>query len=84
MLMLLITRNRIFLVDLLNFSFWSEIDIDDTGVPHPDRYRVTFHGVGYTGYWSMVAAINRGTYLMLLRIHLVSTEYRLKRACTNT
>ncbi|KAG0069167.1 hypothetical protein BGZ89_003409 [Linnemannia elongata] len=53
------TVDWIFLVDLLNFSFWSEIDIDDTGVPHPDRYRVTFHGVGYTGYWSMVAAINR-------------------------
>ncbi|KAG0309587.1 hypothetical protein BGZ99_000827 [Dissophora globulifera] len=53
------TVDWIFLVDLLNFSFWSEIDIDDTGVPHPDRYRVTFHGKGYTGYWSMVAAINR-------------------------
>ncbi|KAF9173214.1 hypothetical protein BGX21_004457 [Mortierella sp. AD011] len=53
------TVDWIFLVDLLNFSFWSEIDIDDTGVPHPDRYRVTFHDVGYTGYWSMVAAINR-------------------------
>ncbi|KAF9116151.1 hypothetical protein BGX27_004491 [Mortierella sp. AM989] len=53
------TVDWIFLVDLLNFSFWSEIDIDDTGVPHPDRYRVIFQGVGYTGYWSMVAAINR-------------------------
>ncbi|KAF9096731.1 hypothetical protein BGX23_010540 [Mortierella sp. AD031] len=53
------TVDWIFMVDLLNFSFWSEIDIDDTGVPHPDRYRVTFNGVGYTGYWSMVAAINR-------------------------
>ncbi|KAF9208308.1 hypothetical protein BGZ49_009270 [Haplosporangium sp. Z 27] len=53
------TVDWIFLVDLLNFSFWSEIDIDDTGVAHPDRYRVTFHGMGYTGYWSMVAAINR-------------------------
>ncbi|CAO3564222.1 unnamed protein product [Mortierella alpina] len=53
------TVDWIFLVDLLNFSFWSEIDIDDTGVPHPDRYRVSFKGVGYTGYWSMVAAINR-------------------------
>ncbi|KAF9184837.1 hypothetical protein BGZ51_003102 [Haplosporangium sp. Z 767] len=58
-LTLAINPSRIFLVDLLNFSFWSEIDIDDTGVPHPDRYRVTFDGVGYTGYWSMVAAINR-------------------------
>ncbi|KAG0202863.1 hypothetical protein BGX28_004739 [Mortierella sp. GBA30] len=53
------TVDWIFMVDLLNFSFWSWIDIDDTGIPHPDRYRVTFRGVGYTGYWSMVAAINR-------------------------
>ncbi|KAF9431676.1 hypothetical protein BGZ76_011843 [Entomortierella beljakovae] len=53
------TVDWIFMVDLLNFSFWSEIDIDDTGVPHPDRYRVIYNGVGYTGYWSMVAAINR-------------------------
>jgi hypothetical protein len=60
----LLENFRIFLVDLLNFSFWSEIDIDDTGVPHPDRYRVTLHGVGYTGYWSMVAAINRGTHAL--------------------
>ncbi|KAF9919373.1 hypothetical protein BX616_005416 [Lobosporangium transversale] len=56
------TVDWIFLVDLLNFSFWSEIDIDDTGVPHPDRYRVTFDGIGYTGYWSMVAAINRALH----------------------
>ncbi|KAG0031099.1 hypothetical protein BGZ81_001766 [Podila clonocystis] len=53
------TVDWIFLVDLWNFSFWSEVDIDDTGVPHPDRYRVTLDGVGYTGYWSMVAAVNR-------------------------
>ncbi|KAG0334324.1 hypothetical protein BG000_008416 [Podila horticola] len=51
--------SRIFLVDLWNFSFWSQVDIDDTGVPHPERYRVTLDGVGYTGYWSMVAAVNR-------------------------
>ncbi|KAG0358670.1 hypothetical protein BG005_002004 [Podila minutissima] len=37
----------------------SKVDIDDTGVPHPERYRVTLDGVGYTGYWSMVAAVNR-------------------------
>ncbi|KAG0237734.1 hypothetical protein BGW42_000140 [Actinomortierella wolfii] len=53
------TVEWIFFVDLLNFSFWSDVDIQDTGVPHPDRYRVTFDGVGYTGYWSMVAAVNR-------------------------
>ncbi|KAF9580113.1 hypothetical protein BGW38_003367 [Lunasporangiospora selenospora] len=53
------TQARIFLVDLLNFSFWSDVDIADTGDPHPDRYRVTFGGASYTGYWSMVAAINR-------------------------
>ncbi|KAG0270518.1 hypothetical protein DFQ27_005596 [Actinomortierella ambigua] len=53
------TVDWIFFVDLLNFSFWSDVDIQDTGVPHPDRYRVTLDGVGYTGYWSMVAAVNR-------------------------
>ncbi|KAG0037985.1 hypothetical protein BGZ82_001386 [Podila clonocystis] len=40
-------------------EFIHNVDIDDTGVPHHDRYRVTLDGVGYTGYWSMVAAVNR-------------------------
>ncbi|RWS21717.1 UPF0553 protein C9orf64-like protein [Leptotrombidium deliense] len=39
----------IFVVDALNFSFWSE----------NTRYSVTFNGHTYTGYWSLCAAINR-------------------------
>ncbi|KNE61920.1 hypothetical protein AMAG_07189 [Allomyces macrogynus ATCC 38327] len=40
----------IFLLDLMNFSFWSDSDT---------LYTVTYRGVAYTGYWSLVAAINR-------------------------
>ncbi|KAI8974944.1 hypothetical protein BDB01DRAFT_378985 [Pilobolus umbonatus] len=53
------TIDWIFLVDLLNFSFWSDIDCIDKSVPHPDRYAVQYKGQLYTGYWSLCAAINR-------------------------
>ncbi|KAH8548955.1 hypothetical protein BGW37DRAFT_160671 [Umbelopsis sp. PMI_123] len=49
----------IFLVDLLNFSFWSDRDPDDKSVPHPERYAVEYQGVNYTGYWALCACINR-------------------------
>ncbi|KAI8577001.1 hypothetical protein K450DRAFT_274173 [Umbelopsis ramanniana AG] len=51
--------NWIFLVDLLNFSFWSERDPDDKSVPNPARYAVEYQGVKYTGYWALCACINR-------------------------
>ncbi|XP_035229912.1 queuosine salvage protein-like isoform X2 [Stegodyphus dumicola] len=48
--MLPFTVDWIFLVDTLNFSFWSE----------PGKeYRITYHGETYTGYWSLCAAVNR-------------------------
>jgi hypothetical protein len=53
---------RIFLIDLLNFSFWSDLDVSDKSTPHPDRYAVNYDGQSYTGYWSLCAAINRGWY----------------------
>ncbi|KAI8093723.1 uncharacterized protein BX664DRAFT_295627 [Halteromyces radiatus] len=53
------TVDWIFLVDLLNFSFWSDLDHADKATPHPDRYAITYQGVAYTGYWSLCAAINR-------------------------
>ncbi|KAI8328758.1 hypothetical protein BC941DRAFT_463890 [Chlamydoabsidia padenii] len=53
------TADWIFLVDLLNFSFWSDLDIADRTIAHPDRYAVEYKGVSYTGYWSLCAAINR-------------------------
>lgn len=40
---------RIFVCDLLNFSFW----IDDSS------YKVTYNGITYTGYWAFCAALNR-------------------------
>lgn len=44
------TVEWIFLVDLLNFSFWSS---------DPKPYAVHFDETTYTGYWSLCAVINR-------------------------
>eukprot|EP00158_Paraphelidium_tribonemae_P002370 Partr_v1_DN25311_c0_g1_i4_m21675 putative Chromosome 9 open reading frame 64 len=41
---------RIFLVDLLNFSFFSS---------QQPEYSVTLDGTRYTGYWTLCASINR-------------------------
>lgn len=46
-------------VDLLNFSFWSDVDEKDSGTTGSGRYSVEYNGTHYTGYWSLVAAINR-------------------------
>ncbi|KAI8381335.1 uncharacterized protein BYT42DRAFT_566163 [Radiomyces spectabilis] len=53
------TVDWIFLIDLLNFSFWSDLDVADQSTPHPDRYAVQYNDRRYTGYWSLCAAINR-------------------------
>ncbi|PJF16757.1 hypothetical protein PSACC_03459 [Paramicrosporidium saccamoebae] len=45
------TVDWIFVVDLLNFSFWSDTD--------ESTYAVELAGVEYTGYWALCAAINR-------------------------
>jgi len=42
--------NRIFFMDCLNFSFWSD---------NPRPYTVAFNGKTYTGFWSLCAALNR-------------------------
>ncbi|KAK3361051.1 hypothetical protein B0T24DRAFT_539945 [Lasiosphaeria ovina] len=42
----------IFTVDLLNFSFWSE-------KPDADRFAVSYRDKRWTGYWSLVAALQR-------------------------
>ncbi|KAK9446046.1 hypothetical protein VB005_01160 [Metarhizium brunneum] len=42
----------IFTMDLLNFSFWSEL-------PDDERFAIEYHGRRWTGYWSLVAAIQR-------------------------
>lgn len=42
----------IFTLDLLNFSFWSEL-------PDEKRFKVEYKGRTWTGYWSLVAALRR-------------------------
>lgn len=47
------TVDVIFLIDLINFSFWSENEAVK------QRFAVEFCGKTWTGYWSLVAAIQR-------------------------
>ena len=47
------TVDFIFLMDLLNFSFWSTCDRPG------DSYAVDYRGKTWTGYWTLVAAIQR-------------------------
>jgi hypothetical protein len=42
----------IFTLDLLNFSFWSELDDEE-------RFAIEYKGKRWTGYWSLVAALQR-------------------------
>lgn len=53
------TVDWIFTVDLLNFSFWSNLDDNDSGLPSSQRYSVEYKTQLYTGYWSLAAAINK-------------------------
>ena len=47
------TVDLIFLMDLLNFSFWSD-------GPDPDEaFAVEYRGRRWTGYWSLVASLQR-------------------------
>lgn len=46
------TIHFIFLMDLLNFSFWSEEDADS-------RFAISYKDRKWTGYWSLVAALQR-------------------------
>jgi len=42
----------IFTMDLLNFSFWSD-------KPEDERFAVEYRGKRWTGYWSLVASLQR-------------------------
>jgi hypothetical protein len=46
------TVNFIFTMDILNFSFWSYKGADE-------RFSVEYRGKKWTGYWSLVAALQR-------------------------
>jgi hypothetical protein len=62
------TVDFIFMMDLLNFCFWS-----DKTDPN-DRFAVLYRGKLWTGYWSLVAALQRA--LEEGRNANTSTEYR--------
>ena len=47
------TVEFVFLMDLLNFSFWSAAS------EFSERFAVEYCGKSWTGYWSLVAAIRR-------------------------
>lgn len=47
------TVDYIFTMDLLNFSFWSVEDDPEK------KFAIEYKGKRYTGYWSLVAAMNR-------------------------
>jgi len=46
------TADFVFTMDLLNFSFWSELDTEK-------RFAVEYRGKRWTGYWSLVAVLQR-------------------------
>jgi len=46
------TVDFIFTMDLLNFSFWSEL-------PEDERFAIEYKGRRWTGYWSLVAGLQR-------------------------
>ncbi|KAL4898121.1 hypothetical protein BDV59DRAFT_166248 [Aspergillus ambiguus] len=46
------TVDFIFTMDLLNFSFWSDL-------PDDKRFAIDYRGKSWTGYWSLVAALQR-------------------------
>lgn len=45
----------IFVMDLLNFSFWSEKAEGDQG----ERFQVEYRGRRWMGYWSLIASLRR-------------------------
>ncbi|VDN01238.1 unnamed protein product [Thelazia callipaeda] len=59
----------IFLVDTINFSFWSD---DKT------KFQVTFHGKKYTGYLAACACVNRA---LESNISITSANYLEKVTC---
>jgi hypothetical protein len=58
--------NWIFLISALNFSFWSEME--GTGERYGVEWRLGWESedrVVWTGYWTLVAAIDRGSYALI-------------------
>lgn len=68
------TVDFIFIMDLLNFSFWSEKD-------EAHRFAVEYRGKRWTGYWSLVAALQRaldeGKFFVLHACYIILNSKNL-------
>jgi hypothetical protein len=72
--------NWIFLVDTLNFSFWSDQELIQLPDPLPlnfkrpviEKYKVIYNDVAYEGYWALCAAVNRA-----LDVHFCYDQFHL-------
>ncbi|KAJ1925625.1 hypothetical protein IWQ60_004448 [Tieghemiomyces parasiticus] len=53
------TVDWIFLIDTLNFSFWSDTHRPGQSGGEDETYAVRYRGRDYTGYWALCAAVNR-------------------------
>ncbi|KAF7558788.1 hypothetical protein G7046_g5368 [Stylonectria norvegica] len=62
------TVDFIFTMDLLNFSFWSEL-------PDDERFAVVYRGKRWTGYWSLVASLQRALEEGQWRIPITDPHY---------
>lgn len=49
----------IFLVDTLNFSFWSGVATEGNDFVDPPKWEVNYKGETHTGYFALCAAVNR-------------------------
>lgn len=70
------TVNFIFTMDLLNFSFWSELSEEE-------RFQIEYKNRRWTGYWSLIALLQRAleegeswTLLVLMSLRLNNGSYR--------
>lgn len=66
------TVNFIFTMDLLNFSFWSEL-------PEDKRFKIEYKNRYWTGYWSLVAALQRALDEGESQLHGLSTGLQVSR-----
>jgi hypothetical protein len=65
------TVDFIFTMDLLNFSFWSERD-------EAMRFCIEYRGKRWTGYWSLVAALQRALDEGMSPVYLLFPSWKAK------
>lgn len=64
------TVDFLFIIDLLNFCFWSDVEDVKAG------FAVEYHGKSWTGYWSLVAALQRALEEGKLSLWMACSDLR--------